>query len=217
MEGSLQLAAQGIAQKCLKAWARTLDCSVFVNSCRVTRSWKHGCLESQRGVAWALELLFRSKPIRTISGFFGMIDGFEFEFRRRGNYIFWRIRIFGLFKVQSDTMRPYMCLCCGLCVPTQLQFECCGVRDDWFMMTHFCMYIYIYLYIYTHFWEICERICICICLCICFRALESGLSKDLKDGERGLRRANIGGGSWRYWPSDRSLCLEKGAKTNLTI
>ena len=37
-----------------------------------------------------------------------------------------------------------------------------------------------------------------------FRDLESGLSKDLKDGERGLRRANAGGGSWRYWPSDRS-------------
>ena len=31
-----------------------------------------------------------------------------------------------------------------------------------------------------------------------FRGLESGLSKDLKDGERGLRRANAGGGSWRY-------------------
>ena len=44
-----------------------------------------------------------------------------------------------------------------------------------------------------------------------FRDLESGLSKDLKDGERGLRRANAGGGSWRYSPSDRSLCLEKGA------
>ena len=30
------------------------------------------------------------------------------------------------------------------------------------------------------------------------RDLESGLSEDLKDGERGLRRANAGGGSWRY-------------------
>ena len=30
------------------------------------------------------------------------------------------------------------------------------------------------------------------------RDLESGLSKDLKDGERSLRRANAGGGSWRY-------------------
>ena len=28
-----------------------------------------------------------------------------------------------------------------------------------------------------------------------FRDLESGLSED---GERGLRRANAGGGSWRY-------------------
>ena len=31
-----------------------------------------------------------------------------------------------------------------------------------------------------------------------FRDLESVLSEDLKDGERGLRRANVGGGSWRY-------------------
>ena len=31
-----------------------------------------------------------------------------------------------------------------------------------------------------------------------FRDLESGLSKDLKDGERGLRRASGCGGSWRY-------------------
>ncbi len=38
-----------------------------------------------------------------------------------------------------------------------------------------------------------------------FRDLESGLSKDLKDGERGLRRANAGGGSWRYWRSNPSL------------
>ena len=30
------------------------------------------------------------------------------------------------------------------------------------------------------------------------RDLEGGLSKDLKDGERGLRRANAGGSSWRY-------------------
>ena len=30
----------------------------------------------------------------------------------------------------SHTMWPYMCLCCGLFVTTQFQFECCGVRDD---------------------------------------------------------------------------------------
>ena len=31
-----------------------------------------------------------------------------------------------------------------------------------------------------------------------FRDLESGLSKDLKDGERGLRGTNAGGRSWRH-------------------
>ena len=63
----------------------------------------------------------------------------------------------------------------------------------------------------THKYTFFENICICICkvmfmymyMSICmkmsmFRDLESGLSKDLKDGERGLRRANAGGGSWRY-------------------
>ena len=43
---------------------------------------------------------------------------------------FERFRIFGVFKVQSHTMWPYMCLCCGLFVPTQFHFECCGVFDE---------------------------------------------------------------------------------------
>ena len=45
--------------------------------------------------------------------------------------IFFRtIRLFGVFKVQSHAMRLYMCMCCGLCAPTQFQFECCCVLDD---------------------------------------------------------------------------------------
>ena len=44
--------------------------------------------------------------------------------------VFWRIRIFGVFKVQSHTMWPSMCMCCGLFAPTQFHFECCGVFDD---------------------------------------------------------------------------------------
>ena len=76
-------------------------------------------------------------------------------------------------------MWPYMFLCCGLFVPTQFHFECCGVFDDMYFLE-----LQIFLYI-----EICERIrmCICICICICnfemykymyiFRDLESGLSK----------------------------------------
>ena len=63
--------------------------------------------------------------------FLELISRFEFEFCRRGNYIFWTIRIFGVFKVQPQAMWPYMCLCCGLFVTTQFQFECCGVLDDW--------------------------------------------------------------------------------------
>ncbi len=50
-----------------------------------------------------------------------------------------------------------MCVCCGLFVPTEFQFECCCVRDDsWWHM-----------YIYNFFKNICERICICICICLC--------------------------------------------------
>ena len=62
-------------------------------------------------------------------GFLELIIRFEFDFRRRGIF-FLTIRIFGVFKVQSHTMWPYMCVCCGLFVPTQFHFECCGVRDD---------------------------------------------------------------------------------------
>ena len=71
---------------------------------------------------------FRPKPIRTISGVLEMISRFEFDFRRRG--IFFERFEFFVFKVQSHTMWPYMCMCCGLYVPTQFHFECCGVRDD---------------------------------------------------------------------------------------
>ena len=42
---------------------------------------------------------------------------------------FERFEFFGVFKVESHTMWPCMCLCCGLFVPTQFHFECCGVRD----------------------------------------------------------------------------------------
>ena len=40
-------------------------------------------------------ILFRWKPIRTISEFLELINRFEFEFRRRENYNFWTVRIFG--------------------------------------------------------------------------------------------------------------------------
>ena len=57
------------------------------------------------------------------------------------------------------------------------------------MMTHintFLNYMSTYMYMYMSMYM------------SMFRDLESGLGKDLKDGERGLRRANAGGGSWRH-------------------
>ena len=72
-------------------------------------------------------------------------------------------------------MWPYMCMCCGLFVPTQFHFECCGVLDD-------------------SWWDIClqilsidtfERLSWCLCLCLwtwkCFCIC--------MDGEASLKRA----------------------------
>ena len=60
--------------------------------------------------------------------FLELIRRFEFEFCRR-EIFFLTIRIFGAFKVQTHTV-AYMCMCCGLFVPTQFHFECCGFPDD---------------------------------------------------------------------------------------
>ena len=62
--------------------------------------------------------------------FLELISRFEFDILRRENYFFERFEFFGVFKVRSHTMWPYMCMCCGLFVTTQFHFECCGVRDD---------------------------------------------------------------------------------------
>ena len=98
-------------------------------------------------------LLYSAKRVRSISticakiiamraetnsndfGFFflELISRFEFDFLRRE--IFFERFEFLVVKVQSHTIWPYVCVCCGLFVPTQFHFECCGVRDD--------MYIYI--------------------------------------------------------------------------
>ena len=50
-------------------------------------------------------------------GFLELISRFEFDFRRCGMYILNDSNFFGVFKVQSDATRLYMCMCCGLFVP----------------------------------------------------------------------------------------------------
>ena len=51
-----------------------------------------------------------------------------------------------------------------------------------------------------------------------FRDLESGLSKDLKNGERGLRRTNAGGASVTILTFRLFVMpMRKGRKTNRTI
>ena len=60
------------------------------------------------------QLPFAQKPIRTISGGFGI--NYQIRIRFSSSYFFWTIRILGVFKVQPHA--------------TQFHFECCGVRDD---------------------------------------------------------------------------------------
>ena len=50
-----------------------------------------------------------------VRGFLELISRFEFEFCRRGNYIFWTIRIFGGFKVQSQQCSR-TCACAAACL-----------------------------------------------------------------------------------------------------
>ena len=64
--------------------------------------WSGGCRS-----LWSGDVPFRPKPIRTISGGFGIV-----------------------FKVQPHATRLYMCMCCSLFVPTQFHFEYCGVLGD---------------------------------------------------------------------------------------
>ena len=92
------------------------------------------------------ELLFPLWSYRAARNQFERFRG-VFEFLADSNsifvaagFFFWTIRIFGVFKVQSHTTWPYMCMCRGLFVPTHFHFECCGVRDD--------IYLYIYANIY---------------------------------------------------------------------
>ena len=42
---------------------------------------------------------------------------------------FERFEFFGVFRVPPHATRLYICMCCGLFVPTQFHFECCGVLD----------------------------------------------------------------------------------------
>ena len=102
-----------------------------------------------------------------------------------------------MFKVQSHTVWPSMCMCCGLFAPTQFHVECCAAFDDIYMYIFIYGHVYVCLYIYM---DMCMYVFMFLCMYVLsmFRDLESGLSKDLKDGEPCLRRANAGGGSWRY-------------------
>ena len=84
-------------------------------------------LDLWRVVIGVLHLQCGTKSLRTISGFLELISRLEFDVQRRGFFLddsnFWCVQ-------SSITHNVYMCLCCGLFVPTQFHFECCGVLDD---------------------------------------------------------------------------------------
>ena len=83
----------------------------------------------------------RRNQFERFRGVLELTSRFEFVFRRRENYIFWTIRIFGVFKGQSHTMWPSMCLFCGLFAHT-IPF-----RMLW------CLWRFMMTYIYVHFFE----------------------------------------------------------------
>ena len=62
--------------------------------------------------------------------FLELISRFEFEFCRRGNFFVNDSNFLVCSKFNHTQCGPYMCLCCGLFVPTQFLFECCGVCDN---------------------------------------------------------------------------------------
>ena len=63
-----------------------------------------------------------------------------------------------------------------------------------FRYMYMCMFLFLFMFMFmSMFMSLTMSMDISM-----FRDLGSGLSKNLKDGERGLRRANAGGGSWRY-------------------
>ena len=105
----------------------------FCQCCSICKKFPPGCssflgLGCEKNWHGTREACVRRNKSRDFK-FLELISRFEFEFRRRGKF-FWRIRIFGVFKVQPHAMRLYMCMCCGLFAPTQFHFEYCCVLDN---------------------------------------------------------------------------------------
>ena len=93
---------------------------------------------------------------------------------------------FLVFKIQSNVMRLYMCMCCGLLTPTQFHFACCCVRDDpWqhadisicacecvYICLCTCIYVYVIMYMCIYV-NVCMYMCVrlyvlscCVQLCV---------------------------------------------------
>ena len=63
--------------------------------------------------------------------FLQLSNTFEFDICRCGNYYFFsRFEFIVCSKFNHTQMWPYICMCCGLLVPTQFHFECRWVFDD---------------------------------------------------------------------------------------
>ena len=72
---------------------------------------------------------YHSRPnqFERFRGVLELICRFEFDFLRRENF-FERFEFLVCSKF-NHTQWPYMCMCCGLSVPTQFHSECYGVID----------------------------------------------------------------------------------------
>ena len=107
-----------------------LACCTNINMSRASpSSLLQNTLEFCQALLSAI-LPFAPKPIRTISG------GYWNKFAdSNSNFVAVKFfqnqfEFFGVFGVQSHTMWLYMCICCGLFVPTEFHFECRSVRHD---------------------------------------------------------------------------------------
>ena len=79
---------------------------------RGVEGWTVMSEESPVGASAANVMIYFSarKQLERFPVFLEAVSRFEFDVRRCGNHFFQTIRIFGVFKVQSHTMWPYMCM-----------------------------------------------------------------------------------------------------------
>ena len=120
----------GVIHACLVSLFLVLVAQALTEEEPLILTFAHTGPNSPFSSGLLMHLLFRPKPIRTISGGVGIYLQIRIRFSSSRNFFsndsnFWCVQ-----SSITHTLWPYMCMCCGLFAPTQFHFECCGVRDD---------------------------------------------------------------------------------------